>query len=37
MVPISLIAFVAAVYPLFVKRKIVSEKERRKKEREDSE
>jgi hypothetical protein len=36
MVPISLTAFVAAVFPLFVKRRIVSEKERRKKKREDS-
>ena len=37
MVPISLIAFVAAVFPLFVKRRLVKEKEQREKAREDSE
>ena len=35
MLPISLIAFIAAVFPLFVKRKTVAEKEQRKKEREE--
>jgi DMSO/TMAO reductase YedYZ heme-binding membrane subunit len=37
MVPISLIAFVAAVVPLLVKRKLVKEKEQRRKEPEGSE
>ena len=36
LVPISLIGFVAAVFPLFVKRRLIEEKERRKKEREES-
>lgn len=36
MVPISLIAFVAAVVPLFVKRRLVKEREQRKKERVES-
>ena len=35
LVPISLIGFVAAVFPLFVKRKLVQEKEMRKKKREE--
>ena len=35
MVPISLIAFVAAVFPLFIKRKMVAEREQRKRERDD--
>jgi len=36
MVPISLIAFVAAVFPLLIKRKMVKEKENRKKDRQES-
>jgi hypothetical protein len=36
MVPISLIAFVAAVVPLLVKRRLVKEREQRKKERVES-
>jgi len=34
--PISLVAFVAAVFPLLVKRRLVKEKEQRRKERKQS-